>query len=129
MIYKINRIFKKTGVNKNGENYSKINIQTDQTGTDWLSGFQTPESEVWAVGDQVELTLKEREWEGKKFFDYAIVPQKPDAIKVLTPRIEKMEKQIMAIAEKLGMVTEPEKTEMEKLVDALPEINPDDIPF
>lgn len=89
MEYKITRIFKKTGTKENGDTWCKINIQTEQTGADWLSAFATNTSEKWKVGDVVKLNLSEREYQGKKYYDYSIVKEEKSD---LEKRVEKLEK-------------------------------------
>jgi len=44
---------------KDGRNYTRIGIKTQEHGEKWLSGFGNSENSNWNVGDKVEIIVEE----------------------------------------------------------------------
>lgn len=43
---------------KDGRDYTRVNIQTEQYGQKWISGFGSNTNVNWKEGDEVELIIK-----------------------------------------------------------------------
>ena len=46
-------------VNKNGNAFERIAIQTDKNGDKWLGGFSNETNKAWNVGDSVDIDITE----------------------------------------------------------------------
>lgn len=152
MKYKITKIYKKDGVSKSGNPWSKINIQTEEKGEEWLSGFATNTSLAWQVGDEVDLEVTTREYEGKIYYDYKIIPDANNPEDRLAKLEKRMKEFELSMTQKFAdlkadLVLEttgafqttkdyekmnkdyPVKSEMDSLVEAMQGTETDDIPF
>lgn len=80
----------KTG--KTGKPYRQLNIQTEQHGEKWISGFQNQANKNWKAGDTVEVEIVEN----GKYLNYKLpqskLPSKTwDKINELEKRLSKVE--------------------------------------
>lgn len=152
MKYKITKVYKKEGVSKSDKPYTKINIQTEEKGDVWLSAFATNTSLNWNTGDEVDLEVTEKEFQGKTYFEYKILSEgnSPD------DRLERLEKRMKEF--ELSMIQKfadlksdltidvtgafqtnkefekmnkdyPVKSEMDSLVEVMQSTEGDEIPF
>ena len=74
---------------KDGRNYTRIRIQTNEHIDQWLSGFENPETENWREGDTVEIDVKQV----GVYLNFS-TPKKAD---VLEARVTELEKRVTAL--------------------------------
>jgi hypothetical protein len=82
----------KSGPNK-GNPYVKLSIQIDHPDYEnmYLGGFENFTSKNWEVGQEIDIEVTKREYNGKEFFDFK--PNRPlDAS--LEERLQKIEADI-----------------------------------
>lgn len=62
-----------------GKKYTSVSIKTQQHGEKFLNGFGSKETSSWKEGDEVEVNVVEKEYNGKTYLNFE-VPNKDDKI-------------------------------------------------
>ncbi len=60
---------------KDGRNYTRLLINSNEYGERTLSGFDGEQTQNWQIGDTVEVEIKEVEFNDKKYLNFS-VPKK-----------------------------------------------------
>ena len=110
---------------RTGKPYTSLSIKTDRYGDRFLSGFGSVETKDWKTGDEVEIAVTEKEYNGKKYlnFEQKRAP-KPEE------RIDKLEKQVVWLFNELkNKQDKPIGQSYPQEQYPADDINPDDIPF
>lgn len=92
-ITRINRRDKnKEGVPYTGKYgpYSLVGLQTQEHGAQWLQGFSNPTNDRWGEGDQVEIEVEKKMWNGKETLNFS----SPSPIKVMEQKIVDLTKRL-----------------------------------
>lgn len=106
-------------MSKNGKPYRKFNIQTQEHGDRWLSGFANKVTQNWKAGDTVEIEVTEN----GKYLNYSpMLAKQPsktwDKINELEKRLSKVETAVFKTAKEYE--PEPELMPAEETLDDLP---------
>ena len=81
-------------INKNGNAYEKISIQTNQNGDKWVGGFSNETNKAWNVGDSVDIDVTQNgDWLNFKEVKATDGISKTDFEK-LESRVSNLEKRI-----------------------------------
>lgn len=85
---------------KAGQPYTKVTLTVDnpQYAGKYINGFENHETVLWKEGDEAEIEVTERDWQGSKFYDFKI-PKKLD--QNLEIRLQNIEAEITAIKQRL----------------------------
>ena len=57
----------------------KFSIKTDRHGDKFISVWVNGVSGKWKIGDEIEVEVKEREYNGKKYYDAELPKQAPNS--------------------------------------------------
>lgn len=87
-------------ISKNNKPYTKCNIQTQQHGEKWLSGFGNKVNEKWSNGDEVEI----------------IITQNGDFLNYETPKVEDVQKHEIEVLKTQVAVLKNKVTTMENFL-------------
>ena len=122
-----------------GKPFVSLGIMTEQHGDKWLSGFDSPETAKWQVGDTVEIEIQTN---GdylnfklpKKVSSHSSEPTGDYSAKVLNYLTFKITPMLQEILEKLPKSIDypeyiPEKHDGRGIDRTADEINSDDVPF
>lgn len=92
-ITRINRRDKnKEGVPYTGKYgpYSLVGMLTKEYGAEWLQGFSNPTNDRWGEGDQVEIEVTTKMYNGKETLNFS----NPSPMKVMETKIGDIEKRL-----------------------------------
>ena len=102
-------------VSKTGKAYAKCNIKVEEHGDKWLSGFGNAGNQAWVAGDQVQLMVSEKEFNGSVYLQYEV----PKAEDLLAARVSALELDMLNVKKSLaGTPAAPSKeTKIEEIPD------------
>jgi hypothetical protein len=80
-------------INKNGKEYVRVHIRTDQYNGEVLGGFGNNENSKWVEGDEIKVNVEQN----GKYLNFSTL--KPTDL--LTERVEKLEAEVKAIWDKI----------------------------
>lgn len=66
-------------IDKNSKPFYKVGIQTQEHGDQWINGLVFGEPPTWQAGEEVELDIKEEEYQGTKSLKFDL-PTKSSAV-------------------------------------------------
>jgi hypothetical protein len=98
--------------NKPSRPYTRVAIKTKEHGEAWISGFESYYNVEWREGDAVDIDIEKK----GEYLNFS----KPDPLKVLTARVDALEKALQTLKTGQGEVVQVED-------DGIPTI--DSIPF
>jgi hypothetical protein len=81
---------------KAGKPYTSLSIKTEQHGDRFINGFGNKENEGWKVGDEVEVNVSEKEYNGKMYLNLEM-PKIAD-------KVNDLAKEFNSIGFKLGVI-------------------------
>lgn len=86
---------------KAGKKFTSVSIKTDRYGDRFLSGFGSKENRDWKVGDEVELIVTEKEYNGKSYlnFEHKREPRLEDRVAILEDTVNKIREFLKPIYE------------------------------
>ena len=93
----------KSGKNKGGE-YTSISIKVEGSES-WLNGFGTKSNEDWQKGDEIEVDIESKEWNGKTYYNIKNPSGKisQEDFNALSDRVQTLERDIVNMKANLGM--------------------------
>lgn len=74
---------------KDGRTYTRVRLQTQEHGSDWLSGFENQVTQNWKEGDTVEVEVKQV----GQYLNFST----PKATDLLEDRIKNLEDRVTAL--------------------------------
>lgn len=78
---------------KTQKNYTKCSIK-DENGR-WISGFKSDATDMWNVGDEIEIEITENNYNGKTYYNFKS-PTKTDLLESRVIHIENILKRLIA---------------------------------
>jgi len=76
---RLTRISRSDKTSKAGKPYVSLGIQCDKYGDQWINGFGGQENADWKEGDEVEVTIEKKTFNGKEYLNFT-TPKKADKI-------------------------------------------------
>jgi len=77
---------------KDGRPYTRLAIQSQEYGSQWLSGFGNKMNFNWKEGDVVEVDIEKVEKDGKTYLNFS-TPNIWDEIRAIKQRLDALEEQ------------------------------------
>lgn len=93
----------KSGKNE-GKEYTSISIKVEGRGA-WLNGFGAKSNEHWQKGDEIEVDIESKEWNGKTYYNIKNPSSKisQEDFNALGDRVQALEREIISMKVNLGM--------------------------
>jgi hypothetical protein len=110
---------------KDGRNYEKVLIKTQEYLDAWLSGFGADWNRDWKVGDKVKILIEKVKVGDKEYLNFSKVNEE----ELLKERVSELERSVKAIQTYLLNLEDKKNPPAEKKDDYPEDIDPEAIPF
>ena len=97
---KIVRISRVNKTSKAGKPYVSLGLQVDKYGTQWLNGFGNASNNAWKEGDEIEVKVEKKEYNGKEYLNFE-TPKRED---LLQTEMTKVRSQIFEIVQEIKKI-------------------------
>lgn len=84
---------------RDGRDYTRVSIKTQEHGEKWLSGFENFNNQKWREGDSVDIEVETN----GEYLNFS----QPSPLQLLTRRVEKLEKTIESMNSVKAQVKNP----------------------
>lgn len=99
MQLQIEKIYRNTGVSKNGNQYTKVDVYSG--GTKYTAFDYNGESKNWIEGQTINVEVEEKEWQGKTQYNI-VFPKKGNGLGL---RLSNIEDRLAKLEKHLGLPT------------------------
>jgi len=99
MQLQIEKIYRNTGISKNGNQYTTVDVYAD--GTKYTAFDYNGESKNWNEGQTINVEVEEKEWNGKTQYNI-VFPKKGGGLGL---RLQAIEDRLAKVENHLGLPT------------------------